>query len=279
VKLATQKYNSQVSFTPLGNRYISFDTAIPPFNNLNLRKAVIAGMNRTQLQLTRGGRVAGDIATHFLAPSAPGFDAAGGTNGPGFDFLKNPNGDLKLAQSYLRKAGYPSGRYTGPPVLMVGDNEDPASKTAQVVLQNLKKLGFKVNFRSVSHDTMYSKFCNVPKEKVQICPNVGWLPDFPDGYAWLYATFDSKAIVPENNSNWPQLRDPKVDAAIDAAALETDPQKRANDWGKVDKLVTADAAAVPWFWDKQPNIQAKNIQGVIAQWNADYDVAYTSLKS
>ena len=145
-------------------------------------------------------------------------------------------------------------------------------------LQTFQKLGFKVNFRSVQHETMYSKFCNVPKSKINVCPNVGWLPDFPDGYAWLWATFNSEAIVPENNSNWPQLRDPKVDQAMVTAEAQTDPAKRADAWGKVDRLITADAVAVPWFWDKQPNIQSKGVQGVIAQWNADWDLSYTSLK-
>ena len=54
--------------------------------------------------------------------------------------------------------------------------------------------------------------------------------------------------------------------------------KRAADWGKVDRLITATAAVIPWFWDKQPNIQSKGVQGVIAQWNADWDLSYTSLK-
>jgi peptide/nickel transport system substrate-binding protein len=278
VKLGVQKYKDQISFTPLGNRYIAMNTSIPPFDNVNLRKAVLAATDRTALQLTRGGPVAGDIGTHFLAPTAPGFETAGGMKGSGFDFLANPSGDMTVAAKYLKAAGFPSGKYSGPAITMVGDNSDPAAKSAQVALQAFQKLGFKVNFRSVSHETMYSRFCNVPKEKVNVCPNVGWLPDFPDGYAWLYVTFDGKAIVPENNSNWPQLNNPQVDAAISKAQDTTDEQKREEAWGEVDKLITSLAPAVPWFWDKQPNIQSKNVQGVIAQWNAAYDLSFTSLK-
>ena len=278
VKQAFQRYRAQITFVPLGNRYVGLNTTLPPFNNINVRKAVSAAMDRVALQKTRGGPLAGDIATHILAPNAPGFDAAGGMKGPGFDFLADPNGNPKLAADYLKKAGYPSGKYTRPPITMVGDNSDPASKTAQVVLATFQRLGFKVKFRSVSHDTMYSKFCNVPKQKVQVCPNVGWLPDFADGFAWLWATFNSDAIVPVNNSNWPQLKDPAIDKAMVAAESETDPNKRGDDWGKVDRLVTATAGVIPWFWDKQPNLEARNVQGVIAQWNADWDLSYTSLK-
>jgi peptide/nickel transport system substrate-binding protein len=278
VKLGVQKYKDQISFTALGNRYIAMNTAIPPFDNVNLRKAVVAATDRKALQLTRGGAVAGDIATHFLAPTAPGFDAAGGMKGPDLDFLANPSGDMTVAAKYMKAAGFPSGKYSGPAISMIGDNSDPAAKSAQVALQTFQKLGFKVNFRAVSHETMYSRFCNVPKQKINVCPNVGWLPDFPDGYAWLYVPFNSKAIAPVNNSNWAQFSDPQVDAAMAKASAITDQKKRDEAWGKVDEMVTAQAPVVNWFWDKQPNIQSKNVQGVIAQWNAAYDLSFTSLK-
>ncbi len=278
VKLGVQQHKDQISFTPLGNRYIAMNNAIAPFDNVNLRKAVVAATDRKALQLTRGGAVAGDIATHFLAPTAPGFDAAGGMKGPDLDFLANPSGDMTVAAKYMKAAGFPSGKYSGPPISMIGDNSDPAAKSAQVALQTFQKLGFKVNFRAVSHETMYSRFCNVPKQKVNVCPNVGWLPDFPDGYAWLFVPFNSKSITPVNNANWPQMSNPQVDAAMAKASEITDVKKRDEAWGKVDELVTSLAPAVPWFWDKQPNIQSKNVQGVIAQWNAAYDLSFTSLK-
>jgi peptide/nickel transport system substrate-binding protein len=254
------------------------NTQIPPFDNVNLRKAVVAATDRQALLLTRGGKVAGDIATHFLAPGSPGFDVAGGLKGSGFDFLANPNGDMKVATKYMKAAGFPSGKYKGPRITMIGDNQDPASKSAQVALQAFQKLGFNVNFRSVQHETMYSKFCNVPKTKINVCPNVGWLPDFPDGYSWLYVPFDGKAIQPVNNSNWPQLDNPQVNDAIAKASAISDPAKRAEAWGNVDKLITSLAPAVPWLWDTLPNIESKNVHGVIAEWNASWDLSFTSLK-
>ena len=33
--------------------------------------------------------------------------------GPEVDFLKNPSGDLAVAESYMKKGGYPAGRRTG----------------------------------------------------------------------------------------------------------------------------------------------------------------------
>lgn len=278
VRRGVQRHRDQISFTPLGNRYIALNTRLAPFDDVNVRRAVVAAMDRRQLQLTRGGARAGDVATHFLAPNAPGFEAAGGMRGPGYDFLARPRGSLGKAREYLRRAGHRDGRYRGPPIVMVGDNTDPAAKTAQVALAALQRLGFEVRFRGVSPETMQARFCGVPRAKVHVCPNVGWLPDFPDGYAWLYATFNSRSISPENNVNWSQLADRRVDAAMARAQATTQPGARARAWGEVDRLITGLAPAVPWFWDRQPNIRSRDVQGVIARWNAAWDLSFTSLR-
>jgi peptide/nickel transport system substrate-binding protein len=278
VKLGATKRKDQISFTPLGNRYVSLNTKLPPFDDVNVRKAAIAATDRVAMQLTRGGKIAGQIATHFLAPGAPGFEEAGGLKGPDVDFLANPRGDMKVAAKYLKLAGHSSGKFSGPPITMVADNADPAAKAAQVTLQNFKSLGFKVKFRAVSHETVHTKYCDVPAQKVQVCADVGWLPDFPDGYAWLYPTFNGAAIQPENNVNWSEFNDPQVNAAMDRAQAETQPAARAKAWGAVDRMITEKAAAIPFLWDNVPNIQSKDVQGVIAKWNAAYDLSFTSLK-
>ena len=111
----------------------------------------------------------------------PGFEEAGGLEGPGIDFMSKPAGDLALAAEYFKKAGYASGKYEGAEeLLMVGTSEGVAQKAAEVAKENFEKLGFKVNLRLVTQDAMYTKFCNSPPAKVAICPNVGWLKDFSD---------------------------------------------------------------------------------------------------
>ena len=66
------------------------NTTVPPFNNINLRKAVIAAQNREAYLLARGGKLVGQVATHFIYPEVPGFQQAGGYNGFGEDYIKNP---------------------------------------------------------------------------------------------------------------------------------------------------------------------------------------------
>ena len=125
---------------------------------------------------------------------------------------------------------------------------------------------------------MYTKFCNVPKAAVVICPNVGWQKDFNDGQTILDPTFNGKNIVQENNSNWPQLNDPKINQAMDQAAQVVGVDARGDAWGKIDREVTAQTPAVPWVWDNQPNIRSKNVKGVINKSLAQWDLDFTSLQ-
>jgi peptide/nickel transport system substrate-binding protein len=278
--LTNSSQKSQIQIVPgLGGRYIALNNTLPPFNDVNVRKAVQAGFDREAMRLARGGAAIGDIATHYLPPGFPGFDEAGGLKGPGDDFMANPKGDMALAAEYFKKAGFASGKYEGTDeLLMVGDNTGPGAKTTEVAKAQFEKLGFKVRLRSVEHAAMYTKFCSVPKAKVEICPNVGWQADFTDGQAYLDPTFNGANILPTNNSNWPQLNDKTVNQEIDAAMLLTDPKERATAWAEVDKKITALAPAVNWLWDKTPSMSSKDVNMVIDLSIAEPSIPYSSIK-
>ena len=278
---ATSGDEGQMTLTPSGgNRYVTLNTTVPPFDDINVRKAVIANANRTDLRNTRGGELTGPVASHFIPPEFPGFEAAGGMDAPeGLDFLANPDGDPQLAAEYMKKAGYQSGRCEGDcDVTLVGDDSPPGSDTAEVVKSQLEELGFNVNLQKATHDVMYTKFCWVPENTPDACPNFGWLKDFNDGAAMLDATMNGENILPENNSNASLLDDPALNKAINQAKLLDDPQEREQAWGEIDQQAMALAPIIPYIWDNQSNIQSADVAGVINKFNANWDLASTSLK-
>jgi len=277
--LSNSKQKNQLVIVPGGGgRWVSMNTKIKPFDNINVRKAVSAGFDRAAMRLTRGGALVGDIPTHYIPPGLAGFDEAGGMDGPGLDFLNKTGApNLQLATEYFKKAGFSSGKYSGPPILMVGSNEGVGAKAAEVAKENFEKLGFKVTMRLVNTNTMYTRYCNTPGAKVAVCPNVGWIKDFSDGQTMLDPTFNGKNILPQGNSNWPELDVPAINKAMDDAELAA-ADKRPQLWGDIDKQVTAQAPAIPWIWDKQPNIESANVNGVITQFNSQWDIGWTSLK-
>jgi peptide/nickel transport system substrate-binding protein len=269
-----------LSLVPGGSvRWVSMNTTVKPFDDLNVRRAVLAGFDRDAMRLTRGGELLGDIPTHMIPPGLPGFDEAGGLKGPGLDFMSKPAGDPALSASYFKKAGYASGKYEGDdPLLMVGTSEGVAEKAAEVAKENFEQMGFKVRTRLVTQDAMYTRFCNVPSANVAICPNVSWGKDFSDAQTILDPTFNGKNIVPQGNSNWPELDVPEINQAMDKAELLTDPDERAQAWAKIDEMVTEQAPAVAWLWDKQALLRSPNVNGAVSKFNSMWDLAWTSLK-
>jgi peptide/nickel transport system substrate-binding protein len=259
-------------------RYIAMNPKTPPFNNENVRKAIVAVTNRNALILTRGGPYIGKPSTHFIPPGMPGFDQAGGYTGPGYDFYANPNGNLSLAQSYMKKAGYASGKYSGAPLLMVADNASPAKETAEAFAGQIAQLGFKVNLEEVPHATMYSKFCQVPKSQPPLCPNMAWGKDFFDSQSMLDPLYNGNNIAPSGNTNTAQLNDAAFNNQFVSAEQLTDPNQRANTYASLDKSLTGGAYYDMWIWDNEVSLQSANVNGSWNKFNTDWDLANSWLK-
>jgi peptide/nickel transport system substrate-binding protein len=281
IKLAAESYKSQLEISPgAGSHYIGVNNKVGPFSNINLRKAFWAALDRTALDKARGGELVTNVATHFIYPTINGFEQAGGLAGPKVDYNEHPEGSMPIAEKYIKLAGYPSGKYTGSHTLsIVGSNSPPAKEDAEIVNQTLKNLGFKTKLTLVETSTMYAKYCNVPKEEIDVCPSVGWIADFSDPQTVLNITFNGKYINETGNVNWGQTNVPKINAAMTAAESITGAAARATAWAKIDTELVEDAAAIPFDWDKQANIESSNVAGVGDLWDVgEWDYNYTSLK-
>jgi peptide/nickel transport system substrate-binding protein len=281
VRLAAEKYKSQLEISPsAGSHDIGVNNKVGPFKNVDLRKAFWAALDRSAMVKARGGSLVTDVATHFLYPGVPGFEQAGGLAGPKLDYNEHPEGDMAVAEKYIKAAGFRSGKYTGgETVEIVGARGNPAEQDAEIVNQTLKNLGFTTKFTLVETATMYAKYCNVPKEEITVCPSVGWIADFADGQAVLNITFNGKFINATGNVNWGQTNDPTINAAATAAESVVGKAARASAWAKVDEKVVEDAAEIPFDWDKQANIEGSQVNGVGDFWDVgEWDYSWTSLK-
>jgi peptide/nickel transport system substrate-binding protein len=289
LKSALSRNKSQVLFVPSGGtRYISLNTTVKPLDNLNVRKAILAASNRDALRLTRGGKVLGDIANGWIPPGIPGFEESGGlTQNTDLDFLKNPKGDPALAKKYMlaAKKEDPSlpinaqGKWTGQQKLLtIATNADPGKKTAEVFQNQITQMGFKLNFRIVPQDTLYTKFLSVPKVNVAFGPNVGWFKDFSDPQSMLDATFNGNNILAQGNVNWPELNVPAINNAMKKASTIPVGKKRNEAWAKINHMIAEQAPAIPWIWDKTALVQSSNVVGVANGYYTTHDLNFTSLK-
>ena len=181
----------------------------------------------------------------------------------------------------MKAAGYPSGKYTGNAVVKIveaNNGNDP--EEGAVVKNAFASIGLNAKLVLVDQSVLYAKYCGVPAAEVDACPSVGWIRDFADPQTILQVPFWGKAITPTNNSNWGQVNDPQINAAIVKATTVVGASARAAAWAKIDDMLVQKAVAIPWIFDKQPNIESGNVRGISALWDTGtWDYTYTSLKN
>jgi peptide/nickel transport system substrate-binding protein len=252
-----------------GTRWIALNTRVKPFNNADVRRGVIAGMDRNALRLTRGGEEVGPIAQHYLPPGIPGHEQ---TNVAGLDFLQNPGGNRALATQYFRRAKVK--RRTRRPLLMVGTNADPGRRSAEETARQFRRLGFKIRLKLVPQDTLYTRYCGVSGRRWAICPNVGWFKDFQDPESMLSPTFHGRSILRAGNVNWSQLRVPSIDRAMDAAAQVPFGPDRANAWAAINQEISARAPGIPYVWDDSITVASADLEVPINEYFTTPDLSF-----
>jgi peptide/nickel transport system substrate-binding protein len=281
VKLAYQRYYKQLVAAPgAGDNYVALDNRSGPFSNVNVRKALWAALDRTAMLKVHGGEVVGQVGTHFIYPGSSGYQQAGGDAGPRVDYNSYPSGNPAVAKKYMKLAGFPGGKYTGSATItIVGSTGDPTDKDAALVNSAVQSLGFKTNFTLVDQSAMYERYCGVPARNISVCPNVGWLRDFADPQTILDPAFSGSNITATNNGNWGQVNDPEINAAIQAAARVVGQARRAEAWAGVDRMLVAQAVAIPWIFDKEASIESQDVRGISDLWSGGtWDYSYSSLK-
>jgi peptide/nickel transport system substrate-binding protein len=281
VQLAYRHYYNQLIVVPgAGIAFVTLNNHAGPFSDVNARRAVWVALNREAMVNAYGGPVVGQLGTHFIYPGSDGYEQAGGAAGPQVDFNRYPFGNMALAAKYMKAAGYPSGRYTGhATVQVVGGVGSPFAELAEIVNQTLRNLGFTTRLTLLAPQVMSSRFCGVPREEIDVCPDAAWIRDFADPQTILDPTFAGYNIVPEGNSNWGQVDDPQINAAMMAAERVVGTAARAQAWARIDRMLVGIAAAVPWLFDKQPLIESRNVRGINDAWNGgSWDYSYSSLQ-
>lgn len=279
-EVVTELEDQYVTLPAGGYRYFPMNTTVEPFDDVNVRRAVVAGFDRHAARQARGGALIGDIATHYLPPGTPGFEEAGGAEGPAAEIIppQAPRGDLALAASHFKKAGYESGRYEGDAeVLVVGANADPGKAQAEVAKTQLERLGFDVRLLLVPQDDVYAKWCQVPARNVGMCAGAAWFQDFADPQSMLEPVFHGDEIRKTGNINYSELDDPTIDAAMEKAALLKG-DERVEAWAEIDRMIVESAAGVPFLWDETTLIQSADVNGVANPYYGAWDLNFTSLK-
>ncbi len=206
---------------------------MPPFDNVEVRRAVAAAIDREKYHLVRPSTVR--AAHQLLPPSVPGYRAE----------FRGQRYDRAEALEHMRRAGYAYDPATGkggyPHVVPYYAYKQGLTEfTGQLLQQDLAKIGIRIELRILSWPTFLA--LTHRRGKVAIA-ETGWNMDFPDPSDFFEPLFASKSIRDEDSSNTSFYRNPRLDGLLDRARRELDPVTRGVLYEEANAIVCDEA---PW---------------------------------
>lgn len=250
-------------FAHVGNtvRYISLNVAVPPFDDVHVRKAVNLAIDKQALRRTarggRGGRIAGHIAPDALLNNLL-LD---------YDPYQTPGGrgDLEAAKGEMAKSRYDRNRdgvcdapaCSG--LLAPVRNDDPAiPRLGKIVADNLRPIGIELDVKAVDADTYYEDV-SLPQSRLPVIPALGWAPDTLNGAGVFPGLFYGPLVggpevglggslvgaSPQQLAKWKYTvtNVPNVDGKIEEC-LRLTAGAQIQCWAETDQLLME--TVVPW---------------------------------
>jgi peptide/nickel transport system substrate-binding protein len=284
-----RKYSTNPDLKPYlhidsGDRtwYVTMNLSMPPFDDVNVRKAVNYVMDKDGMQRAWGGPSQGDIATHIVPDTM--------LNGLLDDYdpyaSANHAGDVDAAKAAMKDSKYDSdgdGVCDDPvckDVLHITRNSSPWTEMTPIEDAALGKIGITLQSRELAD--AYPPIQDVTRD-VPIASVPGWGKDYADVYTFIGALFDGRNILCTGNLNYslvgisdatakecdvdlPADGIPSVDADIDACIAIANADERVQCWADLDKKLMEEV--VPWV----PYLDAKNLtvtSSTVTKWEFD----------
>lgn len=225
--------------------YTAINMDVAPLDNIECRKAILFGVDKTGYQRAYGGATGGDIATNMMPPLIPGFRKI-----DLYNVEAKPEGDIEKAKEALKACGKPDGFETN----ISFRAERPKEKaTAESLQQSLQAIGVKATLKPFPAADYYKLYAGKPdyaKANGLGMIIAGWGADWPDGFGFLSQIVDSRVIRPAGGNTNLGIKVPEVDALLDKALKETDVAAREPLWGDIDEAVMKSGLALPGLWAK-----------------------------
>jgi ABC-type transport system substrate-binding protein len=211
----------------------AMNVRMPPFDNLEIRRAVAAGIDREKLRNVRAGNLR--ATNQPVPPAIFGYDPT----------LEGQRYDYPAALEHMRRAGYPydpttkTGGWPGV-IPYVVYSQGLQDFLAQVIMQDLERIGIRIEIRVVNYPTFIA--LRGRRGASPFGPGF-WIQDYPDAMSFLEPLFHSKSITEENSNNWSFYENPRVDDILDRAHKELDDERRKRLYSEAQKIIIDDA---PW---------------------------------
>jgi ABC-type transport system substrate-binding protein len=210
----------------------AMNTHVAPFDNVEVRRAVAAAIDRAHYRMILPLRMT--PMEQAIPKDVPGYD-------PSFEGQRY---DYAAALEHMRRAGHPfdpgTGRGGWPHPIEYLFYESVITPTAQLLQQDLAKIGLRIELRMVS----WSAFLALQQRTDGAAMSLGsWEIDYPDPSSLFEPLFTTGAITPESSFNTAFYSNPHLDDLVGRARRELDPKARLTLYHEANRIVCDDA---PW---------------------------------
>ena len=256
-------------------RYVSFNLAVPPFDDVHVRKAVSWAFDKQGFRQLRGGPSVGEIAGHIMVNTLENNLLAD------YDPYQttNASGDPEKAKEEMAQSKYDTdgdGVCDAPEcndILTITDREDPYPDQMALLKQFLEPIGLTLDDKQLERGTMYNQ-CNDANSHHAMCAGPGWGKDYADGVTFGEPLFTSAGLwesccnysllgaSPEQLRGWGYdvTEVPSIDdKEAECAALEPG-DARFQCWAELDQQLMEEVVPmVPYLFDNSVDILSDNI--------------------
>ena len=253
-QLATTDINSMKTNTALKVweasgpfiQYMCMQQKNAPFDNVVVRQAVAAAINRTTLVQTV---FQGDAQVLYsMIPTG----MLGHTDA--FQSLGDPN--YTKTQELLSTLGYNENNKLTFTLWYETSGHYPQSQQQALVLQDSIQKSGVITVNLEGRD--WAAYRTARQEEIMPAYILGWYPDYidPDDYIQPFVSSTGGSWIHHNYAN------PQMDQLIEQARSTTDPTARADLYTQINNLMVQDVPIIPLYMGSQFAVSKTNVQGI-----------------
>jgi oligopeptide transport system substrate-binding protein len=225
----TNPLHLELIVTPeLSLYYIGFNTAQPPFDDINVRRAFCLAVDKERIAKVILRDMVSE-AEGILPPGMPGYNETL----EGLDYNVEKAKELIAASKYGNVSNLP------PITLTVeGYGNSVPSYLGAIIQEWQQNLGVEVSVRQLETENF---LYNLKHEKDEMFV-LGWVADYPDPHNFLDILFHTGS-----EDDIFEYSNPGLDALLDQAAIEQNRAVRLAMYQQAEQLVVDDAPCLPLF--------------------------------
>jgi ABC-type transport system substrate-binding protein len=213
-------------YQELSLSFLGLNTSQPPLDRPWLRRAIGHAIDRAAM-IAESPSVRREAAG-ILPPGLAGYSP----ESKGLEYL--PDESLRL----LAEAGYPGGAGL-PPIRICNPSMGPAAqRVLDRIGSDLGAVGIRLEVVPVS----WAELSEMLETRTAPAFLLAWIADRTDPDAFLRALFEK-----EGSANYFGYENTEVDALLDRAADERNPQVRARTYRELERKILSDAPMVPLY--------------------------------